>query len=152
MIIGRPMFFRSTMKRSNINRVKQKMKKHQIESVIGPVDLKSSTVAANTPATSPGQQPVHYAPHTTAYRFEAADATRIPPTGVMRLGRDSSVHRHGATVEMPTDPAAYAHSFYATLRELDAMNLPAIYIEIPPDRPEWLAVRDRILRATRPLP
>jgi hypothetical protein len=36
------------------------------------------------------------------------------------------------------------------LRELDAMDLAAIFIELPPDQPEWAAVRDRIIRATEP--
>ena len=35
---------------------------------------------------------------------------------------------------------------------LDREQLRAIYIVLPPDKPEWLAVRDRIIRATRALP
>jgi hypothetical protein len=38
------------------------------------------------------------------------------------------------------------------LRELDALKLEAIYIEFPPDVPEWAAVRDRITRATSQAP
>jgi L-threonylcarbamoyladenylate synthase len=53
---------------------------------------------------------------------------------------------------MPTDPDQYAHHLYATLRRLDAMNLPALYVEMPPDAPEWSAIRDRLTRATRVLP
>jgi L-threonylcarbamoyladenylate synthase len=40
---------------------------------------------------------------------------------------------------------------YAVLRELDEMKLHTIYIEIPPDNPEWVAIRDRLCRATVPL-
>jgi hypothetical protein len=32
------------------------------------------------------------------------------------------------------------------------MNLKAIFIEIPPDVPQWAAIRDRLIRATQPLP
>jgi L-threonylcarbamoyladenylate synthase len=53
---------------------------------------------------------------------------------------------------MPNDPPEYQRHLYAILRELDGMGLRAIYIEVPPDRPEWAAVRDRIIRATQPLP
>jgi L-threonylcarbamoyladenylate synthase len=52
---------------------------------------------------------------------------------------------------MPTDPDQYAHHLYATLRRLDAMNLPALYVEMPPDAPEWSAIRDRLTRAPPPL-
>jgi L-threonylcarbamoyladenylate synthase len=51
---------------------------------------------------------------------------------------------------MPAGPADYAKHLYAVLRELDEMRLAAIYVQMPPDRPEWAAVRDRIIRATIP--
>jgi hypothetical protein len=35
---------------------------------------------------------------------------------------------------------------------LDAQQLRAIYVVMPPDAPQWAAVRDRITRATLPLP
>jgi len=33
--------------------------------------------------------------------------------------------------------------------EIDAMEVAAIFIEMPPDEPQWAAVRDRLRRATR---
>jgi L-threonylcarbamoyladenylate synthase len=51
---------------------------------------------------------------------------------------------------MPNDPAAYAQHLYAVLRELDGMGLKAIFVEMPPDRAEWGAVRDRLMRASVP--
>jgi L-threonylcarbamoyladenylate synthase len=56
--------------------------------------------------------------------------------------------RWGPIVAMPNDPAEYARHLYAVLRELDGMKLHTIYVEEPPDRPEWSAVRDRLRRAT----
>jgi L-threonylcarbamoyladenylate synthase len=56
------------------------------------------------------------------------------------------------TIHMPANPTDYAHELYASLRRLDALNLPALYIEMPPDEPQWSAIRDRLIRATRPLP
>jgi L-threonylcarbamoyladenylate synthase len=44
----------------------------------------------------------------------------------------------------------YARHLYEVLRGLDAMDLTAIFIELPPDEPQWTAVRDRIIRATKP--
>jgi L-threonylcarbamoyladenylate synthase len=33
------------------------------------------------------------------------------------------------------------------LHELDAENLPWIAVELPPETPEWAAIRDRLMRA-----
>jgi L-threonylcarbamoyladenylate synthase len=122
--------------------------REQIESLIGPIDLFTGSVDPKIAAASPGQQEKHYAPLTPAFRFDGS-----PPTnehgGFILIG--SSLHRTGtARFEMPADPAAYAQHLYAVLRELDEMRLVAIYIQMPPDNPDWLAVRDRIIRATTP--
>ena len=50
-------------------------------------------------------------------------------------------------IKMPNNPDAYAQVLYAVLRELDTLKLDTIYIETPPNKPEWLAVRDRVMRA-----
>jgi len=39
---------------------------------------------------------------------------------------------------------------YAALRELDRHWVNDLFLEFPPDAPEWIAVRDRLRRATRP--
>ncbi len=109
----------------------------QIESIIGPV-AESALVVSSTAATkSPGQQAIHYAPRAKAFRFNPSDRTRVPA--------------NAAIIDLTANSEEYARHFYATLRDLDAKNPPAIYIEFPPDQPQWTAVRDRILRATRPL-
>ncbi len=113
--------------------------KEQIESVIGPVPIKTMLAEASTPAKSPGQSAVHYAPHTPAFRFHPRDRTTLDMTDA-------------AVLELTLDPETYARNLYARLRLLDSQNLRAIYVEMPPDLPEWAAVRDRLTRATRPLP
>jgi L-threonylcarbamoyladenylate synthase len=110
--------------------------REQIEAVIGPVDVFAGAVDAAVAAASPGQQEKHYAPRTLAYRFEAVERARVS----------------GAILELTADTTAYARQFYARLRELDQSGATAIYIEMPPDAPQWTAVRDRIVRATQPLP
>src|SRR5438270_320166 len=94
---------------------------------------------ATTPAKSPGQSAKHYAPRTPAFRFHPRDRGKLDMT-------------EAAIVELTLDPETYARNLYARLRLLDAQQLRAIYIEMPPDLPEWAAVRDRLLRATQPLP
>jgi L-threonylcarbamoyladenylate synthase len=110
--------------------------REQIEAVIGPIEVFTGAVDANVAATSPGQQEKHYAPRTPAFRLEPADRGRV----------------NGAILELSGDAAAYARQFYARLRELDDSGVAAIFIEMPPDAPQWTAVRDRIARATQPLP
>ena len=110
--------------------------REQIEALIGPVDVFSGAVDTSVAAASPGQHEKHYAPRTPAFRFDAADRARV----------------NGEILDVTGDAATYARQFYARLRELDDSGVAAIYIEMPPDTPEWTAVRDRITRATQPLP
>jgi L-threonylcarbamoyladenylate synthase len=49
---------------------------------------------------------------------------------------------------MPTDASAAAQQLFSVLREFDAQGVQLIWIEIPPDAPEWDGVRDRLVRAS----
>lgn len=48
---------------------------------------------------------------------------------------------------MPDNAAATAQELFAVLRELDASGVRLIWVETPPDGPEWDGVRDRLSRA-----
>ncbi|MGH7169573.1 MAG: L-threonylcarbamoyladenylate synthase [Gemmataceae bacterium] len=132
----------------------------ELEAVIGPLaPARSLTVAARDgpqPLPSPGMMPRHYAPRTPMECIEAgkesqrlalllgenrrvgwvafADPDRVIPSGVLLR-------------VLPCDPAGYAAQMYAVLHELDAAGLDRILVTLPPDRDEWLAVRDRLRRA-----
>lgn len=110
----------------------------QIEEVVGRVDVRTHALDASAPASSPGQQAVHYAPRSPCFHFHSSDRSKLPERAVV--------------LPLSGEPRSYARAFYAQLRTLDAAQPRAIYIELPPDAPEWVAVRDRILRASRPLP
>jgi len=56
-------------------------------------------------------------------------------------------HRSATIRRMPTDAAAAAQQLFAVLRELDATGVRLIWVETPPDSPEWDGVRDRLERA-----
>lgn len=98
----------------------------------------------------------HYAPRTPALRV-APDALRAE---VEQLGeRDERLAVLARTVAAPAGfdgtwrcagpgPQAYAHDLYAALRALDATGADVLLIEDVPDEAEWLAVRDRLARAT----
>jgi L-threonylcarbamoyladenylate synthase len=55
----------------------------------------------------------------------------------------------GTWIGAPAGAVAYAHDLYANLRALDAANADAILVETVPEDFAWLAVRDRLARATR---
>jgi L-threonylcarbamoyladenylate synthase len=132
--------------------------REQIEQVIGSVEMFEGTVDAATAAASPGQQARHYAPRTPAVRFQTSQRgliqaeTNGQPNGLIAVGTIDFVHQWERIVAMPEIADVYAREFYRVLRDLDGMSLRTIYIEMPPDTPEWAAVRDRITRATEPMP
>ncbi|HSI54352.1 MAG: L-threonylcarbamoyladenylate synthase [Ramlibacter sp.] len=49
---------------------------------------------------------------------------------------------------MPDDAAETARQLFSVLREFDAQGVGLIWVETPPDLPEWEGVRDRLQRAS----
>jgi L-threonylcarbamoyladenylate synthase len=106
--------------------------------------------------SSPGQLPVHYAPRTPAIRVDSVDdlAGLPQPETIALISFRESPWTHNIPVAQEfrlESPESASRRLYDVLHRCDAMNLRAIVVIMPPDRPEWLAVRDRLLRATRPL-
>jgi L-threonylcarbamoyladenylate synthase len=98
----------------------------------------------------------HYATRTQAF---LVPGDHLRAEIAQRVDRDESVAVLARTHERPADfegawrnasldASRYAHDLYAHLRELDATHADAILIEAVPDDDEWLAVRDRLVRAT----
>ena len=98
-------------------------------------------------ARSPGQMAKHYSPRTPLVLAEDADAEhgRLKAAGlrVISLGYDL-IYDYKFISD---DPEEYAADLYAILHELDNGQYDCIVIEMPPDEPEWAAVRDRLTRA-----
>ncbi len=111
--------------------------------------------ATGAPRAS-GTLAAHYAPRTPALlvapealcarvaelgargdRIAVLARTLAPPAGFA-----------GAWITAGATVAAYAHDLYAHLRTLDAAEARVIVIEAVPDDDAWLAVRDRLARAT----
>jgi L-threonylcarbamoyladenylate synthase len=148
----------------------------QVEHVLGVRvrDAAGETAAGDTPAASPGQQPVHYAPSVPTVRVEEpADLDRVAWPGASRIAlvvigpHDERAPgpkpgRRGLRLRTGETPARELRVFhlrtverasrelYALLRRCEAPPVDLIVIVPPPDRPEWRAVRDRIRRAARP--
>ena len=99
-----------------------------------------------------GNLPSHYAPTTPSFLVSAQQIDNLARTEPASVGflsqRLEPAWVKGLWRTLPTDPEGYAHRLYAALRDLDAQNLTHIYVEEVPEEPEWLAVRDRLRRAT----
>ena len=133
----------------------------QLREVLGEVELRGGVDLG--PAQSPGRQEQHYAPTTRTVCLEqwedVPDWTNLrkmillvwlpsstasePSYGHLLGGPQNVVARW-----MPARPEDYAHWLYAELRLADSLGSDLIAIKLPPDTPEWQAVRDRIMRAS----
>jgi len=96
----------------------------------------------------------HYAPRTPARLVQAsALAATVNAQGDRRIGvlartLSQPASFRGAWIDAPEDAQAYAHDLYAHLRALDQAGVALIVIEAVPGDAAWLAVRDRLTRAT----
>jgi len=138
--------------------------RNTLEAVLGRPVL-DVTAADNdaeaAPARSPGMLPRHYAPKTP---LEVSDAAAERVEELVQAGkrvawltartddprvRSLASSRALLVVPMPSDPAAFATSLYATLHAIDRRSLDRIIIDAPPDTDAWRAVTDRLSRAAR---
>ena len=113
------------------------------------------TASENSPRAS-GTLATHYAPQTRS-RMLARDALRDALAHLGGPGAHIAVLAHsmaqppafeGTWFDAPSESALYAHQLYSNLRALDAREADEIWIEAPPDGPDWIAVNDRLRRAT----
>jgi L-threonylcarbamoyladenylate synthase len=128
----------------------------ELEALLGPLDRVTMDCHATTLSLpSPGMLPRHYAPRTPLECVETRGEDRIAV--LLREGRrvgwmtfDESADAPPGVLRrvLPSEPAGYAAHLYAVLHELDAEGLDRIVVELPPEADQWLAVRDRLRRAS----
>jgi L-threonylcarbamoyladenylate synthase len=111
------------------------------------------TVSDGTAPRAPGTLDAHYAPRLPLELVASANVAERLAVDTDRTAllafTPPPVTLH-LFVQAPTDPAAYAHRLYATLRELDASGASRIVVEAPPaGDPAWEGVLDRLRRAAR---
>jgi L-threonylcarbamoyladenylate synthase len=93
---------------------------------------------------SPGQYRKHYSPKT---RIVLVNRGRLPKEGKgAYLWLEYNAVAAGKQ-RMPEKPEEYAAELYSVLHKLDRQDFDWIAVELPPDIPEWAAIRDRLLRA-----
>jgi L-threonylcarbamoyladenylate synthase len=107
-------------------------------------ELTVESVDAGSAHPAPGMHRRHYSPRTPVLLVR--DPKELPDGRGAYLWRLNPAEM-ARGVRMPLDAAPYAARLYAVLHELDAENLPWIAVELPPEAPEWAAIRDRLLRA-----
>jgi L-threonylcarbamoyladenylate synthase len=121
--------------------------------VLGP----SAGTDDSTAPSSPGQLAVHYAPRTPAFRVDRARFQGLPGAGrwgLIAIGPPVVVPRvHAPSRHLSFEEPKQAEAgLYEALHALDLGGFDFLIVVPPPDEPRWLAIRDRIQRATRPWP
>ena len=104
----------------------------------------------------------HYAPSTPAYRsdftsiyryVQAQTAQERARVGLLlRRPWPSHYPPVALAIQLADNPSGYGYKLYSSLRRLDSMGLQSILVEQAPEEATWLAVADRLQRATEPLP
>ncbi|RYG73944.1 threonylcarbamoyl-AMP synthase [bacterium] len=129
----------------------------QIEALVGPLtphNRQDGEQSQNGPLPSPGMLLRHYAPRAKVHIFPNLTDAHFH---AVLLGSERKI---GVIAFAPTrlegaaetilaqEPASYAKQLYSLLRDLDARGVDLILIEEVPQTAEWLAVRDRLNRAS----
>lgn len=119
-----------------------------LEAVVGRVMVPDVETGV---ARSPGQMRKHYSPRTPLVLVELdSDADSVAKELIDQnlkpiiLGWDYVYPYRWIDTQQPHE---YAARLYELLHEVDAGGFDRIVIEMPPDTPEWAAVRDRLQRA-----
>lgn len=128
--------------------------REQVEAVCGEALRLPGDLAGQAPRAS-GTLEAHYAPQARLRLMDAvslqsaldvlgADAAGIATwsRAILQTRSDKVLRRR-----MPDDAAETARQLFAVLREFDAKGVRLIWVETPPDTPDWEGVRDRLQRA-----
>jgi L-threonylcarbamoyladenylate synthase len=97
------------------------------------------------PHASPGMHRKHYSPKHA--RVVIVKSGEDPPADAAYVWRTRDSADAMISIEMPSDPDAYAARIYSVLHEMDARGVGLIAIEEPPAGPDWDALRDRLTRS-----
>ena len=131
----------------------------QIEAACGLAVRDKDSLQAPAPRAS-GTLESHYAPRAKVRLMSAQDiaakllalgphANNLGVWSVQRPGAEDGVGVGAGVVwrAQPSSAAEAAHDLFTVLRDLDARGVQQIWVQQPPDTPEWEGVRDRLQRA-----
>jgi L-threonylcarbamoyladenylate synthase len=129
--------------------------REQLEAACGQPLRLPADLAQQAPRAS-GTLESHYAPKA---RVRLMDARSLQ-TALDVLGPDAkgiaiysrailqTPSAHVLRRRMPDDAQETARQLFAVLREFDSQGVGLIWVETPPDEPQWEGVRDRLQRAS----
>ncbi len=117
----------------------------------------------NQPIRTSGSLPAHYAPITPLRMYSntqiwqhafilAEKNLRVLVITWSNTDKPKFSNQFIEQFSMPEDPVAYGRQLYAKLHQFDQAEFDYILIESPPDHPGWLAIADRLQRASYHLP
>ncbi len=138
----------------------------QLSEACGVTVITPNAPDADAPRAS-GTLASHYAPAakvqlmTAVELQQAIDAQSVAQAGLTltcttavwsrcALHVPSDKRAHFNLQPMPLDAHDCAHQLFAQLRDFDAQGVAHIWVETPPQTPEWDGVRDRLTRAATP--
>jgi L-threonylcarbamoyladenylate synthase len=107
-------------------------------------EIEQAAAQAGEAHPSPGMHEKHYSPRTRLILVRSA--SELPDRTGAYVWR-AALGPAARAVRMPLDAAPYAAQLYRVLHQLDTENWPWIAVEMPPDAPDWSAIRDRLTRA-----
>jgi L-threonylcarbamoyladenylate synthase len=141
----------------------------QLSDACGVTVITPSVPDAEAPRAS-GTLESHYAPKAKVRLMTATDLQKavdecinpstanahVLPNQTVAVWSSSPVNVQGANAcqfkwhPMPASAQNCAHQLFAQLRSFDAQGVAQIWVETPPQMPEWDGVRDRLTRAATP--
>lgn len=125
----------------------------QIESACGERLWLPDEMPGAAPRAS-GTLESHYAPQAKVRLMDARNLQTAldvlgPDAGAIAVYARSPLRTRSPHYRrMPDDAIETARQLFAVLRDFDAAGVKLIWIETPPDAPEWEGVRDRLRRAS----
>lgn len=128
---------------------------NQLETVIGMQVRQAHEVLTQAAPKASGTLESHYAPRATVRLMDRAaldTAQRLlgpaAPAGRIAIySQDAPSTRGMVWRRMPDSARECAHELFAVLRELDGTGVSLIWVQTPPETPEWSGVLDRLSRA-----
>lgn len=121
----------------------------RIATLLGVPKLEDRYPREGGPLRSPGMLKRHYAPAIPLRLVEQEVLERAPAAAaVLWLTRPAPADSRGWYAG--GDPSSVARQLYAMLRRAERSGAEEIWCELPPEDPDWMAVRDRLQRAAAP--
>ena len=122
----------------------------ELAAIVGPLALWEGAVRSGTTQAAPGMAERHYAPRArlelvTPGRGVTAGPGRVAYVG---LGALPSLPNSIRGILLPKDAEAVGSRLFALLHELDDDGFDRVVMEWPPEDEAWMAIRDRLRRAS----